>query len=976
MSNLLKQLEEYRDSDYYPFHMPGHKRRNPFLDDDNGAYVGDIADANAISCAYGIDITEIDGFDDLHDSQGVLRNAQSDAAKLYGSDETFFLVNGSTCGILSAITAVTNKGDKILVARNCHKSVYHAIYLQELETCYLYPDIIEEYGIADAVNPEHIERALKEQPEITAVIITSPTYEGVVANVGLIANITHKYGKILIVDEAHGAHFGFHEAFPENAVRQGADLVIHSLHKTLPAMTQTALLHVKGSRVNRKRLKRQLKIFQTSSPSYVLMASIDSCMNYMRAEGTKSLNKLVKNRDRFNRKVSECTHLKVVQVLPTSNNCMKAIDLGKIVIAIRDLNITGQQLYQHLSDKYHLQLEMAADSYVIAILTVMDTWKGLERLAEAIVLLDKELPRSYENEKRDALFVGKKERIAEYPQSIMTIAQAAMLDDEKGCEQVPLSQAADRIAAEFINLYPPGIPIIVPGEKISKEVINQVKDYLDMMLNVQGVKDGFINIINMKDIRGDLTGMRKTKIICTIGPASESEEKLRELMLAGMNVARFNFSHGDYEEHERKYKRMLKVSGELKLPIASLLDTKGPEIRLCDFKEGKAELVAGQKFILTTKDILGDSNIASITYKNLKNDIKVGMSILIDDGLIEMVIDEITDEEIICTVVNDGVVSNHKGVNVPNAMLSMPYINESDKSDIIFGCKMDYDFIAASFTRCKEDILEIRKILDEHKSHIKIIAKIENMQGIQNLEEILSVADGIMVARGDMGVEVPMEEVPVLQKKMIKMAEAQGKHVITATQMLESMISNPRPTRAEATDVANAIYDGTTAIMLSGETAAGQYPVEAVTTMARIAERTERDIDYTSRMKKRTSGITPDVTTAISHATCTTASDLNAAAIITVTISGFTAGMISRYKPNCPIIACTVKPKVCRQLNLSWGVVPILIEKEEEADNLFEEATQAVQKAGFIKNGDVAVLTAGVPLGISGRTNMIRVIEV
>ena len=470
--------------------------------------------------------------------------------------------------------------------------------------------------------------------------------------------------------------------------------------------------------------------------------------------------------------------------------------------------------------------------------------------------------------------------------------------------------------------------------------------------------------------------MRKTKIICTIGPASESEEKLRELMLAGMDVARFNFSHGSHEEHKRKFASVVRVSGELNLPIATLLDTKGPEIRLRDFKDGKAELKSGQRFILTTEEMLGDSNKAAITYKNLKNDVRVGMSILIDDGLIEMIVEEIRGEEIVCTVVNGGMVSNHKGVNVPNAILSMPYINDSDREDIIFGCEMGYDFIAASFTRCKEDILEVRKILEEHNSTMKVIAKIENMQGIQNLEEILSVSDGIMVARGDMGVEIPLEEVPVLQKKMIKMAEAQGKHVITATQMLESMIKNPRPTRAEATDIANAIYDGTTAIMLSGESAAGLYPVEAVKTMARIAERTEKDIDYATRMKRRVNNISSDVTTAISHATCTTAEDLNAAAIITVTMSGFTAGMISRYKPGCPIIACAVNPRVCRQLNLSWGVVPILIEKEENAEDLFEQATHAVEKAGYVKRGDVAVLTAGVPLGISGKTNMIRVIEV
>ncbi len=470
--------------------------------------------------------------------------------------------------------------------------------------------------------------------------------------------------------------------------------------------------------------------------------------------------------------------------------------------------------------------------------------------------------------------------------------------------------------------------------------------------------------------------MRKTKIICTIGPASESEEKLKELMLAGMNVARFNFSHGTHEEHKKKFDRVIKVSNDLGVPVATMLDTKGPEIRLKDFEGGRAEIVAGQKFILTTEEVVGNNEKVTITYKNLKDDISEGTTILIDDGLIEMVVDAIEETDIICTVINGGPVSNHKGVNVPGAVLSMPYISDVDRSDIMFGCDMGFDFLAASFVRCKEDILEVRKILADHNSHMKIIAKIENMQGIHNLEEILDASDGIMVARGDMGVEIPMEEVPVMQKKMIKMAEAQGKHVITATQMLESMIKNPRPTRAETTDIANAIYDGTTAIMLSGESAAGLYPVEAVKTMAKIAERTEQDIDYNGRMKNRAHTQDADVTTAISHATCTTAMDLQASAIITVTISGFTAGMITRFKPKCPIIACSVSPKVCRQLGLAWGVTPIWIARESSADDLFDVAVRAAEKAGYIKKGDTVVLTAGVPLGVSGKTNMIRVVEV
>lgn len=470
--------------------------------------------------------------------------------------------------------------------------------------------------------------------------------------------------------------------------------------------------------------------------------------------------------------------------------------------------------------------------------------------------------------------------------------------------------------------------------------------------------------------------MRKTKIICTIGPATESEEKLTEMMQAGMNVTRFNFSHGSHEEHKKKYARVIKISQALNLPVATLMDTKGPEIRLRDFEGGSAQLTTGQRFTLTTEEVSGTAERASITYKNLLQDIQPGITILIDDGLIEMKVEEMTETDIICRVINGGPVSNHKGVNVPGAKLSMPYISETDREDILFGAEMGYDFIAASFVRCKEDILQIREILDEHKSTMKIIAKIENMQGIENIDEIIEVSDGIMVARGDMGVEVPMEEVPILQKKMIKKAVAQGKHVITATQMLDSMIKNPRPTRAEVTDVANAIYDGTTAIMLSGESAAGQYPIEAIKTMARIAERAEEDIDYRARLQRSKSTENIDITTAISYATCTTAMDLKAEAIITVTMSGFTAGMISRYKPDCPIIGCSVNPRVCRQLALTWGVSPILMRKEETPEDLFEEAVCAAKKAGLIQAGDTVVLTAGVPLGVSGKTNMIRVVEV
>ena len=469
---------------------------------------------------------------------------------------------------------------------------------------------------------------------------------------------------------------------------------------------------------------------------------------------------------------------------------------------------------------------------------------------------------------------------------------------------------------------------------------------------------------------------RKTKIVCTIGPASETVEKMRELMLAGMNVARFNFSHGTHEEQRVKLERVRQVREELGLPIATLLDTKGPEIRLRDFEGGRAELVSGQRFILTTQEILGNGDRAAITYKNLKNDISAGTTILIDDGLIEMNVEEISGEEIICRVINGGVVSNHKGVNVPGAVLSMPYISDVDREDILFGIEMGYEFLAASFARTKDDILEVRKILKDHGSDMKIIAKIENMQGIENLEEILEVSDGIMVARGDMGVEIPLEEVPILQKKMIHLANAQGKHVITATQMLESMIKNPRHTRAEATDIANAIYDGTTAIMLSGESAAGKYPVEAVQTMAKIAESAEKDIDYCARTKLAERDDKADITTAIAYATCTAAMDLKAAAIITVTMSGFTAEAIARFKPRSQVIGCTTNERVYHQLNLLWGVTPLMLGKESTTDDLFSAAVTEAKKAGCVKQGDTVVITAGVPLGVAGKTNMIHVVEV
>lgn len=471
--------------------------------------------------------------------------------------------------------------------------------------------------------------------------------------------------------------------------------------------------------------------------------------------------------------------------------------------------------------------------------------------------------------------------------------------------------------------------------------------------------------------------MRKTKIICTLGPASESEEMIEKLMKAGMNVARFNFSHGTHEEHMAKFDKVVKLRRELGIPVATLLDTRGPEIRVRDFKDGQIELKAGQKFTLTTDEIVGDENKVSVTYKDLPKDVKEGGTILIDDGLIALTIDKVTDTDIECTVQNGGPVSNHKGVNVPGADLTMPFISDQDREDLIFGCETGFDYIAASFTRTASDIREMRHILEEHGGKdIKIIAKIESVQGVKNLREILEAADGIMVARGDLGVEVPLEDVPVLQKRMIKMAERMGKQCVTATQMLDSMIHNPRPTRAETTDVANAIYDGTTAIMLSGESANGKYPAEAVATMSRIAERTEKDIDYVERLKSRGLKNDGETTTAISHATVQIADDLKADAIITVTISGFTARRLSGYRPMCPIIACTPQEKVANQMNLLFDVTPLVIKEEASTDLVFESAVNMAKERGLVKSGDRIVLTAGVPLGVSGKTNMIRVIEV
>lgn len=468
--------------------------------------------------------------------------------------------------------------------------------------------------------------------------------------------------------------------------------------------------------------------------------------------------------------------------------------------------------------------------------------------------------------------------------------------------------------------------------------------------------------------------MRKTKIICTLGPSTDDENVLKQLIDNGMNVARFNFSHQTHEQHLQRLEVLRRLRDEANQPIAALLDTKGPEVRVKTFKDGKIELVPGQEFVLTTEDVEGTNERVSITFEGLPKDVSKGCTILIDDGLIQLEVLSTTDTDITCKVINGGPLSNSKGINVPGVDLSMPYISEQDEKDIIFGIENDFDFIAASFVRTAGDILQIRRILEENNCYsINIIAKIENMQGVEHIDEIIQVSDGIMVARGDMGVEIPNEDVPVIQKLIIKKVYEAGKQVITATQMLDSMMHHPRPTRAETTDVANAIYDGTSAIMLSGETAAGEYPVEALKTMVRIAERTEEDIDYRKRFFMRDRKSNPDVTDAISHATCTTALDLNAKAIVTVTKSGKTARMISKYRPSCEIIGCTTYPNVCRQLNMSWGVIPLLIEEEQETFDLFENAVHSAQVSGLVNNNELVIITAGVPLGISGTTNMLKV---
>lgn len=468
--------------------------------------------------------------------------------------------------------------------------------------------------------------------------------------------------------------------------------------------------------------------------------------------------------------------------------------------------------------------------------------------------------------------------------------------------------------------------------------------------------------------------MRKTKIVCTLGPATNDVEIMKQLIQNGMDAARINFSHGTYETHAETIAKLKQAREELNAPIPLILDTKGPEIRVKTFKEDKVRLEEDATFTLTTRDVEGDVNIVSVTYADLPKDVHRGSRILIDDGLIELKVEDITETDVVCKVINGGVVKSRKGVNLPGVEVNLPSLMEKDIEDLKFGVENGFDIVAASFIRSAEDVLKIRRVLEENGGgQMHIISKIENQQGVENIDKILEASDGIMVARGDLGVEIPPEEVPLVQKILIAKANRIGKPVITATQMLESMVHSPRPTRAEANDVANAIFDGSDAIMLSGETAAGAYPLEAVATMARIARKAEGAVDYATKLANTTEPARVNITNAISMAACATAAELKTAAITTVTKSGFTARMISRYRPACPLIASTSDETVWRQMNLIWGCKPMLYTGELPRGGVFDTALEIAVKSGLLKNGDTVVSALGMPLGFSGATNTLRV---
>ncbi|OPJ65133.1 pyruvate kinase [Clostridium oryzae] len=469
--------------------------------------------------------------------------------------------------------------------------------------------------------------------------------------------------------------------------------------------------------------------------------------------------------------------------------------------------------------------------------------------------------------------------------------------------------------------------------------------------------------------------MRKTKMICTIGPASEKREILKKVIEAGMNASRHNFSHGDHEEHGGRIRMVQELRKELNKPIAIILDTKGPEIRTGDFEPDKLELKEGDNFsVICEKDIVGDKTKCTLSYKELYKDVVPGNMILIDDGLVGLEVKEVAGKEIKCVVKNSGVVGSRKGVNVPGVSIQLPAITEKDISDLKFGVEIGVDAIAASFVRKASDVLSIRKVLHENGGdHIKIFSKVENQEGVDNIDDIIKFSDGVMVARGDMGVEIPIEKVPLVQKMIIEKCNAAGKLVITATQMLDSMIRNPRPTRAEASDIANAIFDGTDCIMLSGETANGKYPVEAATTMAKIAEEAEKQLNYEAALKKKRKSHVPNVPNAISLATCNTASELNASAIITVTQSGQSAKIVSKYRPECPIVAVTPHEEVARGLAFNWGVFPVVADKNINPDELIDKSVDIALERGLVSKGDLVVVAAGIPVNYVGSTNMLKV---
>lgn len=484
------------------------------------------------------------------------------------------------------------------------------------------------------------------------------------------------------------------------------------------------------------------------------------------------------------------------------------------------------------------------------------------------------------------------------------------------------------------------------------------------MYNIYMVREGGFN-------------MRKTKIVCTIGPASKDRETLKKMLEAGMNVARLNFSHGTHKEHGETIKIFRNVRDEMGIPAAVLLDTKGPEIRIKNFKDGQVDLVEGQEFTITTRELEGDQNIVSVTYENFPKEVKQGNMILINDGKIMIRVERTDETDVTGIVVHGGKISNHKGINLPNVNLQIEYLSEQDRLDILFGIEQDVDYIAASFVRSAQDVQSIRKLLYENNGEsIKIISKIESTQGVENFEEILEASDGIMVARGDMGVEVAYEKLPGIQKRFIRRCVQSGKIVITATQMLESMIVSPVPTRAEITDVANAVFDGTTAVMLSGETAAGSYPVEAVTTMATIARQAEEDkstVPCGEPVWHEMDAL--DVTNAVGHAACTLAKDIKAGAIMAVTKTGYTAQRMSKFRPDTMVIGATPYDKTYHQLSLAWGVCPLIANYRDDIEELFGHCIRKATKAGFIKKGDKVVISAGLPVDIPGNTNIIRVAE-